>query len=178
MTTVLEARRGAWQGSRIMAQPAPPFLIAIAAALLPVMAPPAMAQSTGKTVPYWASIAKDEARMRTGPSMDYPANWIYRRRNLPVKVVETYPNWRKVEDPDGMRGWMHVRLLKDDRTAIVVGATAQMRRDASDSAPVLFRAEPGVVGMVSNCDADWCLFDVGGQRGHIRKRDLWGSTTD
>jgi SH3-like domain-containing protein len=136
---------------------------------------PGVAQ-TAKKLPYWASIAKDEARMRVGPSMDYPANWVYRRRNLPVKVVETYPNWRKVEDPDGTQGWMHVRLLKDDRSAIVVGQTAPVRASPSDSAPALFRAEIGVVGKVSDCDGSWCRFDVNGQRGYVEKRYLWGAT--
>lgn len=131
-----------------------------------------------RQLPYWVAIAKDEARMRVGPSMDYPANWIYRRRNMPLKVIEVYPNWRKVEDPDGTRGWMHVRLLKDDRTAIVIGEIAPLHRDRVASAPALFRAEPGVVGRVSDCDANWCRFDVNGQRGYVEKRFLWGATTE
>ncbi|MET0366361.1 MAG: SH3 domain-containing protein [Sphingobium sp.] len=154
----------------------PLLLTAIAFAAF-CSAPPASAQVV-KKVPYWASIAKDEARMRVGPSMDYPANWIYRRRNLPVKVVETYPNWRKIEDPDGTQGWMHVRLLKDDRSAIVVGEVTAMRADPSDSAHALYRVEPGVVGRVSDCDANWCRFDVNGQRGYVAKRALWGATTE
>jgi SH3-like domain-containing protein len=136
---------------------------------------PAAAQST-KAVPYWAAIAKDEARMRVGPSMDYPANWIYRRRDLPVKVIETYPNWRKIEDPDGTQGWMHVRLLKDDKTAIVVGEIAAMHKQPSDSAPIVYRAEPGVVGRVSDCENGWCAFDVKGQRGYVETMRLWGAT--
>src|SRR3546814_3150906 len=74
-------------------------------------------QGQEKKPPYWASLSKDEARMRAGPSMDYPANWIYRRRDLPVKVVAVYSHWRKIEDPDGTQGWMHVRLLSDQPTA-------------------------------------------------------------
>lgn len=130
----------------------------------------------GKQVPYWASIAKDEARMRVGPSMDYPANWTYRRRDLPVKVVEVYPNWRKIEDPDGTQGWMHVRLLKDEKTAIVVGDIAVMRKQPSAAARPVYRAEPGVVGRVSDCEKGWCAFDVRGQRGFVETDRLWGAT--
>lgn len=154
--------------------------LALPALLLAVLGSgvaPASGQ-TAKKLPYWASIAKDEARMRVGPSMDYPANWVYRRRNLPVKVIETYPNWRRIEDPDGTKGWMHVRLLKDDRTAVIVGEIAPLRSGASDNAGALYRAEPGVVGKVSDCDARWCKFDVNGQRGYVEKRYLWGSTED
>src|SRR3546814_7061402 len=84
-------------------------------------------QGQEKKPPYWASLSKDEARMRAGPSMDYPANWIYRRRDLPVKVVAVYSHWRKIEDPDGTQGWMHVRLLSDQPTAIITGGMHPLR---------------------------------------------------
>ncbi|WP_234151057.1 SH3 domain-containing protein [Sphingobium sufflavum] len=155
------------------------FLCCAALALaLPAVAPtPATAQAQ-KKLPYWVAISKDEARMRVGPSMDYPANWIYRRKNLPLKVIEVYPNWRRIEDPDGTKGWMHVRLLKDDRTAIVIGETVALRADPSNSARALYRAEPGVVGRVTDCDDGWCMFDVHGQRGYIPTRNLWGATSE
>ncbi len=68
-----------------------------------------------KKPPYWASIEKNAAVMRVGPAKRFPANWVYLRRDLPVRVIETYPDWRKVQDPDGTTGWFHhVRLLKDE----------------------------------------------------------------
>ncbi|OJY67551.1 MAG: hypothetical protein BGP16_03245 [Sphingobium sp. 66-54] len=135
-----------------------------------------VAAQTGKPVPYWASLAKGEARMRVGPSQDYPASWIYRRRDLPVKVIEVYANWRKVEDPDGTQGWLHVRLLKDDPTAIVKGEIAAMHDGPSTDARVLYRLEPGVVGRLSGCANGWCAMDVKGARGYVSADDLWGAT--
>lgn len=114
--------------------------------------------------------------MRVGPSQDYPASWIYRRRDLPVKVVEVYANWRKVEDPGGTQGWLHVRLLKDDPTAIVKGGIAAMRDGPSADARVLYRLEPGVVGRLSGCANGWCAMDVSGARGYVSANDLWGAT--
>ena len=78
---------------------------------------PAAAQD--RKPPYWASIASGEAMMRTGPGRNYPGIWLYKRRDLPVRVLQLYPNWRKIEDPDGEQGWMLVTLLSDRRTAIV-----------------------------------------------------------
>jgi SH3-like domain-containing protein len=129
-----------------------------------------------KPVPYWASISQDEARMRVGPSLDYPSNWVYRRRDLPVKVVQVLGQWRKVEDPDGVQGWMHVRLLSDTATAIVRAGEAPMRESASDGARALFRAERGVVGRLSDCGGGWCAIEVHGQRGYVKASDLWGAT--
>ena len=104
--------------------------------------------------------------MRVGPSLDYPSNWVYRRRDLPVKVVQVLGLWRKVEDPSGTQGWMHVRLLSD----------TPMRQAASEGARTVFRAEKGVVGRLSSCSDGWCGFDVGGQRGFVRAADIWGAT--
>jgi SH3-like domain-containing protein len=133
---------------------------------------PAAAQSDD--VPYWASIAVDEARMRKGPSPDVPVIWEYRRRDLPVRVVARYEMWRKVEDPDGTTGWMAARLLSRTRTAIVTSPAAVMRAEARADAPVAFRAEAGVVGRISDCGNGWCLFDVRGKRGWIATDAIWG----
>lgn len=128
-----------------------------------------------KPVPYWASLAQDEARMRVGPSLDYPSNWVYRRRDLPVKVVQVLGLWRKVEDSSGAQGWMHVRLLSDTPTAIVTSEIAPMRESPRDDARSLFRAEKGVVGRLSSCSNGWCAFDVQGQKGFIKAEDIWGA---
>ena len=145
-----------------------------AAALLMATVGPAAAQSSEVEVPYWASISVDEARMRKGPSPDVPVMWEYRRRDLPVKVVARHENWRKVEDPDGTQGWMAARLLSRTRTAIVTGTIRPMREDASVSAAVAYRAEPGVVGRISDCKNGWCLFDVKGRKGWIQTDHIWG----
>ncbi|MBK5264534.1 MAG: hypothetical protein JJE34_04760 [Alphaproteobacteria bacterium] len=145
--------------------------ISAMAVLMPMVAP-----AQDKTPPYWASLSKDEARMRTGPSTDYPANWIYRRRDLPVRVIELYSHWRKVEDPDGVQGWMHVRLLSDQPTAIVKDGVQMLREAPQADASVLFRAESGVVGRISDCDKGWCLIDVHGQKGFIQAAHIWGAS--
>ena len=150
-------------------------LLAGAILLLGLGAGDAGAQSSSKKVPYWASLAKGDARMRVGPSLDYPASWVYQRRDLPVKVVEVYSNWRRVEDPDGTLGWMHVRLLKDEPTVMVKGGIAEMRDRASDSARLLYRLEPGVVAKVASCADGWCSIDVGGKRGYVAAKSLWGA---
>jgi len=149
-------------------------LLASALLLGGLAAGEAVAQKSGKAVPYWASLSKGDARMRVGPSLDYPASWVYKRRDLPVKVVEVYASWRKIEDPDGTQGWMHVRLLKDDPTAIVKGGIAEMRDRPSPDAKLLYRLEPGVVGRLGGCADGWCSLDVNGQRGYVSAKSLWG----
>ena len=139
------------------------------------VAPLTAASAQDKTPPYWASIASGEAMMRTGPGRNYPGTWLYQRRDLPVRVVKTYPNWRMIEDPDGTRGWMLVTLLSDQRTAVVKpGEPRAIHIEASDASRVRYRAEHGVVGRIDKCRAGWCRIAVGKRQGYIRTSDIWG----
>lgn len=145
----------------------------LVAALLLAAVGPAAAQSDVE-LPYWASISVDEARMRKGPSPDVPVTWEYRRKDLPVRVIARFETWRKIEDPDGTQGWMAARLLSRTRTAIVTGGIRPMREEPSVSAAVAYRAEPGVVGRITDCKNGWCRIDVGGRKGWIETDHIWG----
>lgn len=142
-------------------------------AALVCLAAPAAAQE--KQPPYWASIASGEAMMRTGPGKNYPGTWLYKRRDLPVRVVKTYPNWRLIEDPEGTRGWMLVTLLSDRRTAIVKpGEPRPIHERPDPSSRVAYLAEPNVVGRIDKCANGWCRIKIGKGQGHVRTTDLWG----
>jgi len=138
-----------------------------------LLAAPASAQD--KKPPYWASIASGEAMMRTGPGRNYPGTWLYKRRDLPIRVIQVYPNWRKIEDPDGEQGWMLVTLLSDRRTGIVKpGEPRNIHAKADANSPVRYRAEHGVVGRLEKCDGTWCRIKVGKREGWIAQGEIWG----
>ena len=142
-------------------------------ALLMTLAAGARAQD--KKPPYWASIASGEAMMRSGPGRNYPGIWLYKRRDLPVRVVQTYPNWRRVEDPEGQKGWMLVTLLSDRRTAMIKpGEPRDIHVKPEANSPVRYRAEPGVVGRIEKCDGSWCRIQIGKRQGWIAGGDIWG----
>ena len=146
---------------------------AITALLIAAVAAPAAAQE--KQPPYWASIASGQAMTHTGPGRNYPNVWLYQRRDLPVRVVKKYENWRLIQDPDGAQGWMLVTLLSDRRTAIVKpGQPRAIRVGPYDSAKAQFMAEQGVVGRISKCNDGWCRIEIGRHDGYIHISDLWG----
>lgn len=151
------------------------FLAALAVSVLAALTvAPAAAQD--REVPYWASLRAEEVNMRVGPSEAFPIEWVYRRQGLPVKVVRVMQGWRLVEDPDGERGWIVARLLNPARGAIVTGESpADMRDKPEDSARLLWKVEPGVVGALGRCESGWCRFDTDGHKGWIRAERLWGA---
>ena len=134
---------------------------------------PAAAQD--KVPPYWASIASGEAMIRTGPGRNYPGTWLYKRRDLPVRVVKIYSSWRLIEDPEGTRGWMLVTLLSDRRTALVKPGVPRAIYEKRDRASrVAYLAEPGVVGRIEDCDGDWCKLIVGKRAGWVAQGEIYG----
>lgn len=149
--------------------------LAAAVAAMLIMAGGAGEAVAQKKPPYWASISAGKARMRTGPGRQFPASWLYQRAGLPVKVVETFPNWRKVQDPDGATGWMQANLLSEQRTAIVRGEVRPMRARPDIGAAISWRAEPGVVGTLTDCAGGWCRFEVNGKAGYIETSHIWGA---
>ncbi len=149
-------------------------VVALSLTALGATASAVMAQADVK-LPYWVSVTEDEARMRTGPSTDFPVKWVYKRKDMPFKVVARHSVWRKVEDPDGDQGWMHVRLLSPQRTAVVIGSGVGALRDApSPTAHIAWRVEAGVVGRIDDCKNGWCRLDIAGRAGYIEGDRLYG----
>lgn len=145
-----------------------------AAAALACLAPGA-AIAQDRALPYWASIAAGEAIMRTGPDRSYPAEWVYHRKDLPVRVTQVTGPWRRIQEQDGSSGWMLAMLLSARRTAVVTGAVRPIRDDADDSAKLLWQAEPGVVGRISRCDGRWCRIQIGEKTGYVAQSGIWGT---
>ena len=145
----------------------------LAAFLIAATAVPALAQE--KQPPYWASIASGKAMTRNGPARTYPGKWLYQRRDLPVRILQKYENWRLIQDPDGDKGWMLVTLLSDKRTVIVQkGEPRPIYSDPSASSRIRYRAEAGVVGRIDHCKAGWCHINCGRREGYIQTSDVWG----
>ena len=151
-----------------------PKFPAVLSALLLLVAGPLAAEKGA--VRYWASLRVGEANMRAGPSEDYRISWVYRRLDLPLKVVRLKEGWRLVEDPDGARGWMLAQFLKRERGAIVVGnGLAEMREAGNPDARLLWGLEPGVVGTLGECAGSWCALTVAGRTGFVPRDRLWGA---
>lgn len=129
-----------------------------------------------REVPYWATIGAEEVNMRVGPSRDYPIDWVFKRKGLPIKVVRLREGWRLVQDPDGDQGWIVSSLLSPQRGVLVLGdGPADILAMPSAGSQVLWRAEPGVVGRLNSCEGDWCEINIGGRVGWVEQSRLWGA---
>ncbi|GEM_PF-298386 len=152
------------------------FGTAILAALGALSCLPQLAAAQAAEVPYWASLDDEEVYMRVGPSQNFQIKWVYKRNDLPVKVIRLQQGWRLIEEMDGTQGWVFNSLLSRERHAIVVGeSVTPMRELPSEDSPLRWNVEPGVVGSLGDCNEGWCEFDVDGRFGWVAENRLWGA---
>lgn len=135
---------------------------------------PAHAQD--RAVPYWAALRYEQVNMRVGPSREYPIEWVYRRKGLPVKVERVREGWRLVRDQDGDQGWVAASQLTPERFVMIVGEDlAAMHAEPDLQSAIRWRAEPGVVGKFLRCREGWCEMDADGRTGWVEAARLWGA---
>ena len=132
-------------------------------------------KETGLEIPRYVSLKSDDANIRVGPSKNYPIEIKYIKKNYPLKVLDEYEEWRKVEDFNRNIGWIHKSLISGIRTGIVL---------SNDSKKIkLFNTLDGnVIGEIGNgnivflekCKIDWCLVSFANYKGWIDKKYIWG----
>jgi SH3-like domain-containing protein len=93
---------------------------------------------------------------------------------MPLRITAEHGHWRRVEDRDGMGGWVHYSLLSGTRTAIVEKDMLTLHARPDPDAPVIAALELGVIARVSECGEEWCLLRSGGFKGWAPKARLWG----
>ena len=129
---------------------------------------------TNLPLPRYVTLKTNEGNARRGPGLTHRIDWVFRRAGMPLRVTAEYENWRRVEDAEGLGGWVHYSLLSGSRSALVEGAAADFRAAPDPQAQVLVQAEPGVIGKLLECAHDWCRMDVYGTRGWVPVKALWG----
>lgn len=144
-------------------------------------------RETGLPIPRFVSIRSDKARMRVGPSADYPIRYVYHARGLPLEIIDEYGHWRQVRDSDGATGWMLSALISGRRTGLVAPwLNAEPTKTGTHfiallsrpllSAPVLAEMQPGVRINIKSCDGKWCNIALQEQSGsgYIQQKNIFG----
>ncbi|MDF3384467.1 MULTISPECIES: SH3 domain-containing protein [unclassified Sulfitobacter] len=134
----------------------------------------ARGQVTNLPLPRFVSMKASEGNVRRGPSLSHRIDWVYKRRDLPLRITAEHGHWRRVEDRDGMGGWVHYSLLSGTRTVLVEQDMLQLRINPDPKAAVVARLELGVVARLGECTLEWCELRSGGFTGWAPKVRLWG----
>lgn len=129
---------------------------------------------TNLPVPRFISLKAAEGNVRRGPALTHRIDWVFKRRDMPLRVTAEHGHWRRVEDRDGLGGWVHYSLLSGVRTVIIEKDLLTLRTRPEASAPATAALEIGVVARLGKCDLEWCRLSSGGFKGWAPKARVWG----
>ncbi len=132
-------------------------------------------KETGLEVPRYVSLKSNDANIRVGPSKNYPIEIKYIEKNYPLKVIEEYEDWRKVEDFKKNVGWIHKSLISGTRTGIILSNDKTTIRILNTlDGNVIGEIGKGNIVYLEKCKIDWCLISAGKFKGWIDKKYIWG----
>ncbi|MDE2914719.1 MAG: SH3 domain-containing protein [Paracoccaceae bacterium] len=143
-----------------------------------VAAADAVGPVTGYPLPRFVSMKSSIGNARRGPGFSYRVDWVFNHTGTPLLITAEHGHWRRVEDIDGMGGWMHFRLLSGIRTVVHRESETAIRDRPDNDGRVNAFADRGVISRLDRCTSDWCRIYGDGYSGWVLKEEIFGVFPD
>ena len=122
---------------------------------------------------YFLSLKNKKVNVRYGPGFDYPIKYIYKKKFLPVKVIDKKENFRRIIDHKKNSGWIHISQLKKANSLVVLEDKIIFSKNSKFSRP-LFKLEKGRLVILKKCIQDWCKIKSSNYTGWLNTKNSWG----
>ena len=132
-------------------------------------------KSTASESVNFLSLRNNEVNLRQGPSFEYPIKLTYKKKYLPIIILDTSDAWRKIKDFDNNSGWIHISQLSKRQTAINFKNNSILFKKATIYSKPIARLELGRLVLINKCKLKWCKITSGKFNGWIDKNSLWGN---
>jgi len=124
---------------------------------------------------YFLTLKYNRVKVRQGPSFEYPVKFIYKKKYLPIKIIDNKDNFRKITDLKNNNGWIHVSQLSKKKSAINIHNLSIIFKKPNIYSQPMAKLEKGKVVIVKKCKEDWCKIITNDYKGWIFKNYLWGN---
>ena len=122
---------------------------------------------------YYLMLKNSKVNVRMGPGLDYPVKFIYKKKYLPVKIIDKKENFRKVIDHKKNSGWIHISQLKKVNSVIVLSNRILFKKPTFNSKPIA-NIESGKLFVLEKCKKNWCKVSSQNYSGWIDIDNVWG----
>jgi len=120
------------------------------------------------------SLKNSEVNLRQGPSFNYPIKLVYKKKFLPVIIIDKSETWRKIKDFNNNYGWIHVSQLSKKKTALNFKNNSILYKNPTIYSKPIAKLESGRLVLIKKCNQKWCKISSGEFIGWINKSFLWG----
>ena len=115
----------------------------------------------------------DKVNVRYGPNKDDQIKFVYKKKNLPLKIIDKKENFRKIIDHKNNSGWIHISQLKSVKSLIVLEDKIIFKKNSLYSRP-LVKIKKGRLVLVKKCKLNWCKIETNQFTGWIETKNVWG----
>tara|TARA_B100001113_G_scaffold352747_1_gene354977 strand:+ start:766 stop:1218 length:453 start_codon:yes stop_codon:yes gene_type:complete len=122
---------------------------------------------------YFLSLKNKKVNVRYGPGFDYPIKYIYKKKSLPVKVIDKKENFRRIIDHKKNSGWIHISQLKKSNSLVILEDKIIFSKNSKFSRP-LFKLEKGRLVILKKCISNWCKIKSDDYIGWLQTQNSWG----
>ena len=123
---------------------------------------------------YYLTLRSDKVNLRQGPSLDHPIKLKYKKKFLPVLIIDKSYNFRKIIDHENNSGWIHISQLSKKKAALNnIDKTIIFKKPSEYSEPLVL-VEKGRLCLIKKCKNNWCKIKTGDYTGWIQKKKLRG----
>ena len=122
---------------------------------------------------YFLSLKKDKVYVRYGPGKNYPIKYIYRKKFLPIKVIDQKDNFRRIIDHKQNSGWIHRIMLRKLNSLVILEEKIVFKKNTKFSKPIV-KLEKGRLVIIKRCKINWCRIETGNYSGWIETKNVWG----
>ena len=120
------------------------------------------------------SLKNNEVNLRQGPSFEYPIKLTYKKKYLPILILDKSETWRKIKDFESNSGWIHVSQLSKKKSAINKKNNSVLYKKPTIYSKPIAKLEIGRLVLIKKCQTKWCKITSGGFKGWVFKSSLWG----
>ena len=124
---------------------------------------------------YFLMLKNNKVHVRYGPGFDYPIKYIYKKKFLPIKVIDKKENFRRIIDLKNNSGWIHSSQLKPVNSIIPIEDKILFKKPSNFSKPIA-KVQTGRVLILEKCISNWCKIKTGNFKGWIKINKVWGFT--
>ena len=123
---------------------------------------------------YFLMLKKSKVNVRYGPSFENDIKYIYKKKFLPVKVIDKKENFRKIIDHKKNSGWIHISQLKKPNSLILLEDKLLFKKNTKFSEPLVI-IKKGKIVLIKKCNSEWCKVILNNHKGWILNDNVWGA---
>ena len=123
---------------------------------------------------YYLILKNNKVNVRYGPGFNYQIKYIYKKKNLPIKVIDKKENFRRIIDFKKNSGWIHISQLKKGKSIILLKDKILFKKPTKYSKP-LFKIAKGRLLLIKKCKKKWCRVKTENYTGWIKNEKVWGA---